>query len=222
MSNRKAAEAVILTRIEQMAPGGPTPQIYRDLFAKMDDPAFDNFMQRLKRREIRPAIISANLTEPKLTIENALAMGKEMGHAFYQRIQITPNDGVSPAYLTNKRYLVLDLPYRRQAQLLEKKIRIPKHNRSIDDLTGQPSGESKGSKLSSPEVQVLAALDLPEMITEYMKYRGGDVKGFDAMANMIDKTGGVAMASIEHLAGGVESTRTLETYLTAMHISTKL
>lgn len=217
--NRAAAEASILKRIEQMSPGGPTPEIYRQLFAKMDDEAFDNFMMRIKKREIRLAIIAPNLSKNPLTIENALAMGKEMGHSFYQRIWINPNDGKTPAFLTNKAYIVLDLPYRRQAQMVDKKMRVPKHNRSIDELTGQVAGESKGSKLSSPEIQVLAALDLPHMITEQIKYRGGDVKGYDAMINMIDKTGGVAMDSIKHLAGGVESTRTLETYLTSMHVS---
>jgi hypothetical protein len=220
--NRAAAEAVILKRIEQMAPGGPTTQIYKDLFAGMDDQAFHAFYLKLKNREIRLPIIAPNLSDSPLTIENALAMGKDMGHDFYSRILIDPRDGVTPAYLTNKRYIVLDLPYRRQAQLVDKKARIPKHNRSIDELTGQPSGDSKGSKLSSPEIQVLAALDLPEMITEFLKARGGDVKAFDAMNDMIDKTGAVSMESIEHLAGGVESTRSLSTYFNAMHLSNTL
>lgn len=223
--NRSAAEAVILKRIEQMNPGGPTPDIYRKMFAKMDDLAFDGFMMKLKHRQGRLAIIAPNSLTPdatKLTIEKALAMATEMKHEFYQRIWINPKDGKTPAFLTNKTYLVLDLPYRRQAQLLEKKARIPKHNRSIDELTGQAAGDSKGSKLSSPEIQVLAALNLPNMITEQIKFRGGDVKGFDAMNNMIDKTGAVSMAAIEHLAGGVESTRTLSTYMNAMHLSNTL
>lgn len=222
--NRKAAQDVILKRIDQMSPGGPTTEIYRELFAKMDDAAFDVFMQKLKNREIGLVLVAPNLADPKtrLTIENALKLGKEMGHEFYQRIWINPGDGVTPAFLTNKKYLVLLLPYRRQAQLLEKKARIPKHNRSIDEMTGQVTGESKGSKLSSPEIQVLAALDLPAMITEQIKFRGGDVKGYDAMVNMIDKTGAVSMDAIEHLAGGVESTKTLATYLTAMHLSNTL
>lgn len=221
LGNRKAAEAVILKRIDQMAPGGPTVQIYRDMFAKMDDEAFHAFMMRLKNGEVQLVILAPNLTQPRLSIENALAMAEEMGHDFYQRIWINPGDG-SPAYLTNKKYLVLDLPYRRQAQMLEKKVRIPKHNRSIDAVTGQPSGESKGSKLSSPEIQVLAALDLPNTITEFIKFRGGDIRGFDAMMDMIDKNGGVSMDAISHLAGGVESTKALATYLNAMHLSTTL
>lgn len=223
--NRAAAEAVILKRIEQMCPGGPTTQIYRDLFAAMDDTAFAAFMHKLKTKQIGLVLIAPNLAKDKasrMSVENALALGEEMGHQFYKRILINPGDGRTPAFLTNKAYLVLRLPYRRQAQLLEKKARIPKHNRSIDEMTGQVTGDSKGSKLSSPEIQVLAALNLPNMITEQIKYRGGDVKGYDAMANMIDKTGAVSMDAISHLAGGVESTKTFSTYLTAMHLSNSL
>lgn len=220
--NRKAAEAVILKRIEQMHPGGPSTEIYRKMFAKMDDQAFDGFMTTIKQRQGRLVLYAPNMSKNPLTIENALAVAKDMKHDFYQRIWINPNDGKTPAFLTNKTYLVLDLPYRRQAQLLDKKMRVPKHNRSIDELTGQAAGDSKGSKLSSPEIQVLAALNLPNMITEQIKIRGGDVKAFDASNNMVDKTGGFSMAAIEHLAGGVESTRTLSTFLSAMHLSNTL
>lgn len=216
--NRSAAESIILKRIEDLSPGGPTPAIYRAMFDAMDDEQFHEFMMKLKAKQISLTIIAPNLAKSRLTIKNCLAIADAIGHEFWQRIWITPADG-SPAYLTNKSYLVLLLPWRRQAQLLEKKIRIPKHNRSIDDLTGQPSGESKGSKISSPEMQVLAALNLPNVITEQMKYRGGDVKGYNAMIDMIDKTGEVSMDAIAHLAGGVESTRTLSIYLSAMHIA---
>lgn len=219
--NRKAAEASLLADIETIMPGGPTPAIYKSLFASMDDQAFDDFVMRIANGEIRPAIIAPVMFPVKLTVKRNLATGEAWGHDFYQRIWMAPGEGI-PTYLTNKKYLVVDLPWRRQAQVLEKKVRIPKHNRSIDDLTGQPSGESKGSKISYPEVQVLAALDLPHSLTEMMKYRGGDIKGFDAMTDAIDKHGAVSMASIEHLAGGVESTKTLSTFLTAMHLSNTL
>jgi hypothetical protein len=112
--------------------------------------------------------------------------------------------------------------YSRQAQHLEKKIRIPNNNRSIDELSGQPSGASKGSKISYPEVQILAALNLPHSLTEKLKYRGGDVRAFDAMNDAIDKQGAVSMKAIEHLAGKVESTRTFGTFLRCMHLDNPL
>lgn len=219
--NRKAAEAVLLRRIEQCVPGGPSPEIYRQQLAQMSDEQFDALMMKFKNKVARPVLYVPNLAKQKMTIEIAQAMAEEMGHEFYQRLWITPSDG-SPAYLTNKKYLVTDQAGRRQAQLLDKKIRIPRHNRSIDELTGQAAGESKGSSISNPELQVMAALNLDSFTTELIKLRGGDIAGFDAMNNMIDKTGVASIEAVTPLSSGVESTRALNIYLTAMHLSNSL
>jgi hypothetical protein len=229
MANRQAAEGVILEYMEKLLPGGPMHQIYTELFATMDDPAFDSFMKSLQDGSARLAVITPNLgrsataeqKKVRLKMETNFAIAKELGHDFFQRIWMDPGNGV-PRYLTNKKYMVVELPLRRQAQLLEKKIGIPKDNKSIDELTGQPSGASKGSKISYPETQIMAALDLPASQEEMLKYRGGDVKGFDAMNTMIDRNGSVSMKSIEHLGTKVESTKTLSIFLSCMHLSNTL
>jgi hypothetical protein len=221
--NRAAAEAVILKRMGQASPNGPTVGIYRDhVFPRMSDEDFHSLMMRLKNKEVRLPIICPNFGKGGESIERAKALAEEMGHDFYQYIWIYPNDGKTPAYRTNKKFPVLDLPWRRQSQVQKKKVSIPRHNQSIDELTGQPAGESKGSAISSSELQVMSSLELGEMITEMIKYRGGDVKGFAAMNDMIDKTGEVSMEAIKHLAGGVESTKTLATYFNCMHLSNTL
>lgn len=219
--NRTAAESIILEYIEKIAPGGQTPQIYRDMFAAMNDSEFETFIEDIGSDRKRLAIIVPNMNKAKISIERNLQLGKELGHEFFQRIWMSPGKDL-PTYLTPKKYLVLDLQLRRQAQHLEKKIRIPNNNRSIDELTGQPSGASKGSKISYPEVQILAALNLPESLTEKLKFRGGDTKAFDAMNDAIDKHGAVSTKAIDHLTGQVESTRTFATFLRCMHLENTL
>ena len=224
--NRKKAEAVILTYIGKLLPEsgkGATSnqQIYERLFAAMSDKQFDEFITRLEQGEIRLAIIAPNLTEHKLSVERNLDLAEELGHEFFERVWIDQGNEVPP-YLSVVPYLIVDLPLRRQAQLLVKKISIPEDNKSVDDFTGQPTGKSKGSKISYPELQVLTALNLEQNIVEMMKYRGGDVKGFDAMNNAISKTGGVSLDNIEQLGTTVRSTETLNAFLTAMHISNSL
>jgi hypothetical protein len=219
--NRKKAEAVILEYIEKLLPGSPNTLHYKTMFAQMSDKDFDQFMKGLEEGSIRLAIIAPNLSQHKLTIENNLKLAKELGHEFFERIWINPGDD-RPPYLSPQKYLVVDLVLRRQAQLLVKKISIPEDNKSVDDFTGQPTGKSKGSKISYPETQILAALNLDNNLTELLKFRGGDVKGFDAMNNSISKTGGVSLASIEKLGTRVKSTETLHTLLTCMHIGNTL
>ncbi len=219
--DRKAAEAVILKYIDKLLPGSENTKIYQDLFASMSDKQFDEFMQRLKSKEIRLAIIAPNLNEPKLEIERNLDLAEELGHQFFERIWIDGSNEVAP-YLSPIPYLIVDLPLRRQAQLQVKKTSIPEDTRSVDDFTGQPTGKSKGSKISYPEMQILMALDLPASLTEMLKYRGGDVKGFDAMNAAISETGGVSMNTIAHLGSRVKSTETLSVFLTCMHLGNTL
>lgn len=219
--NRKAAEKVILDRIDALLPGSPNAQLYKDLFASMSDKQFDELMKGIEDGTKRLALIAPNLNEHKLSIERNLALAKKWNHNFFERIWIDKKDG-TPPYLSPVKYLVVDLPLRRQAQLLVKKISIPQDNKSVDDFTGQPTGASKGSKISYPETQIMAAKGLDSSLTEMLKYRGGDTKGFNAMNTMIARTGGVSLASIEQLGTRVKSTDTLSKMLTCMHLENTL
>jgi hypothetical protein len=219
--NRKAAEAVILEWIEKLIPGSGNRDLYANLFASMDDAAFAVWMEKLERQEIRLAVIAPNLATSSLDIDRNLKLADELGHNFFERILIDNGNDIPP-YLSPVRYLVVDLPLRRQAQLLVKKISIPEDTKSVDDFTGQPTGKSKGSKISYPETQIMAALNLDSNLTEMLKYRGGDEKGFDALNTSISKTGGVSLQSIEKLGTQVKSTQTLSIILTCMHLENTL
>lgn len=219
--NRKLAQDFIIKSIAAMAPGGKNKQIYIDLFAEMSDEDFGSFVTKLDTGEARLAVIIPNFSEEGVTTARNLDLAKELGHEFFQRITIE-GDGETPTYLTPIPYLVVDLPVRRQAQVLIKKISIPEDNKSVDDFTGQPTGKSQGSKISYPEVGVMAAMGLDNCLVEMLKYRGGDIRGFNAMNESISKTGGVSINSIKHLAGGVESTATLRAFLISMMLSTTL
>lgn len=218
LGKRKQAEAFILKYIERLVPGSENAALYGNMFARMDDKAFDAFINSVGKVQTRLSVIVPNFAKSKVTVENNLAIAKELGHNFYERLWIKPSDD-QPAYLTREKYLVMDLPLRRQAQLLVKKISIPEDNQSVDDLTGQPSGKSDSAKISYPETMVLTSLKLDRNLTEFLKYRGGDTQGFNAMNDSFAKTGGASQEAIKHLAGGVRSTQTLRTILTAMHYS---
>lgn len=219
--NRAAAEKEIITWIEKLLPGSPNTEIYKQRFKSMSDKEFDEFMNQLENEEVILSIIAPNLNEHQLTVENNFKVAKELGHNFFERIWMDEGNEVPP-YLTNHEYLVIDLPLRRQAQFLQKKISIPASNNVIDNLTGQPTGPSKGSKISYPEGQVLAAIGLDNCIVEMIKYRGGDLKGFNAMNSAINSTGGVDMTQLDKLGSKVKSTTTLRSYLFSLHLNNTL
>jgi hypothetical protein len=222
MSNRKQTEDYILEYVTKIAPGGENTIIYQGLFKSMSEEDFKIFMEKIETGENTLALISPNFGKTGITVANNLEVAKELKHPFFERILIESDDDDTPTYLTPIPYLVIDVPLRRQAQLLVKKISIPEDNKVVDNLTGQPTGRSKGSRISLPELQVMASMGLDKTLEEFIKYRGGDTKGFNAMNTSIQNNGAVVMDSIKHLAGGVESTKTLRTYLLGMMLENTL
>lgn len=219
--NRKAAEAFILEYIEKLLPGGVNAELYKKKFKGLSDEEFERFIEDLENNVSRLKVVVPNFSDVKIDVERNLAVGEELGHNFFKRINIPPRDGM-PGYLTPVPYLVGVLPLRRQAQVLEKKISIPEDNNCVDDLTGQPTGKSKGSKISYPEVQVLAALGLDQSLHELMKFRGGDEKGFAAMNAFIMRNGAVSLKAIAPFASGVKSVQALKAFLMAMQLKASL
>lgn len=221
MSNRKAATAELLKYIDKLLPGSENTAVYKQRLEEMSDAQFGKYMAALESGEEILSFIYPNLSDKKLSVKRNLDIAKELGHEFLQRLWLT--DPVSnKTYLSPVKYLVVDLPLRRQAQLLVKKISIPEDNKHVDDLTGQPTGVSKGSKLSFPELQMLYAQGFDSSIEELIKFRGGDQKAFNAMNRQIMATGGVSLDSIRGAGTTVKSTVTLATILKSMHLDNNL
>lgn len=221
-TNRAAAEAEVLKWVGKIAPGGGMVEKYQATFAAMSDKEFDTYMHKLADGTATITIESPNFAKAKITTENNLKVGKEMGHEFFQHLWLTdPATGLQ--YKTPLKYLIIDLPLRRQQQMLVEKSSIPENNRHVDELTGQPSGDSHSSSLTLPELQVLYARGGDAVIEELAKFRGGDLKAFQRMTQIAQTTGRVSMAQVKLLGPTrVKSTESLSTLMTCMHLSNNL
>lgn len=221
MSNRKKTEEFILSFLNDIEPTGYNVQVYKDIFAKMSDKDFDNYMRQIRTEEASLVIYRPMYEAKGLTVENNLKIAEKYGVKFFEPLIVTgTQDGLD--YKTPIEYLVIDLPFRRQSQTLVKKISIPDDNKTIDELTYQPTGPSKGAKISFPELQVLIGMGLDESINEIFNYRGGDRGGFNAYNAMFMRYGSANMKTLSQYSSGVESTKTLKAYLMAMHVKTSL
>ena len=221
MGNRKAATAMILKYIEQILPGSPNTAFYAKRLPEMTDKEFDQFMKNLEDGTEILTIKTPNLSKQKLSLDRNLAIAKELGHEFFQYLILTdPTTG--EVYRTPVKYLVIDVPLRRQVQLLQSKATIPENNKHVDELSGQSTGPSKGSKISFPELQVLFAQGLDATITELIKFRGGDAKAFNAMNRAIIENGGVSIDYLSQFNTKVKSVTTLSTLLKTIHLDNTL
>lgn len=217
MANRKAAEQVILEGLSALDPSGENTKIMQTFFDGMTDRQFDDYMTAIAEGREYVSMVYANLEHSPITVDNNLAVAKKWGHNFFQRLKLTdPTTGMT--MLTPLPYPVFDLPIRRQVQMLKEKISIPEDNKHIDDYTDQPTGVSKGSGISFPEMLVLYSNSLDRSIEEMIKFRGGDLTAMNAMDRSIAETGEANLDHIARLGTRVKSTQTMATLLKAMHL----
>mgnify|MGYP000994375955 FL=1 len=107
---------------------------------------------------------------------------------------------------------------RRQIQTLVNKISIPEDNKHVDEMTDQPTGVSKGSSISFPEILVMYAAGHEKAIEEMIKVRGGDLKALQIMEKSIHETGGASLQVIGKAGTRVKSTETLAILMKGAHL----
>lgn len=221
MNLRQLATEELVKWLDLLLPGSPNAAVYRARLEKLSDAEFDKYIDQLESGEQTVTLVAPNLADYKLDLTRNIELGKQLGHEFFERLWLTdPVTGME--YLTPKRYLVVDLPLRRQQQMLREKISIPLNSRHVDEMTGQPTGDSQGASLTFPELQVLYSQGFRAPILELIKFRGGDNKARQAMERLLTDTGGASIDAIMQTPTRVKSTETLSTLLTSMHLKNNL
>lgn len=221
MSNRAKAQALILQFVKDLDPSGYNYEQYKKILANMSDKQFHDYMTGLRNKSKYLVALSPMYKAKGISTENNLKIAPKYGLEFFERLVYTNNKDL-PDHVTPIEYLVVDLPYRRQSQTLEKKISLPDDNKVIDELTYQPTGASKGAKISYPELQVLIGMGLDNSISELIKFRGGDRGGFNAYNAMFLRYGSANLKTLSNYSTGVESTKTLKSYLLGLHLKSTL
>ncbi len=218
--NRKAAEAVILEWVGRIDPSGANTQLMQSYFDNMDDERFDSWMTAIRNGEDTISMVAPNLdTKRGMSTANNLSIATDMGVEFFQQVWKTdPHTGEE--WLTPIKYLVCHVPVRRQIQTRENKMAVPKDNSKVDESTGQVTGDSGKSSISSPEMLVLVSSGLYKTVEEFMKVRGGDETALRFSDLSILNTGGVSLDQIGKLGTHAKSTSTFATFLRGMHFDT--
>ena len=222
MSMRELAEKEILYFIERILPDGENVKIYKDLFARTSDEEFDVWMERLGNGEEILAIFKPNLLGAKISLTRNIEVAEELGFPLFQHLYLTDQD-TGMVRKTPAKYLIGMVPFRRQAQTLESKMSVPDNDDVVDQLTGQATGVSKGSRMSYPEIQVNLSKGLDKMLLELVKFRAGDAKSYAAMNKSIYETGSVSLDSVmANVPSTVKASESLSVILKAMMIQNNI
>ncbi len=193
MLNRASATGKLLQRMKQLDTTGRHYEFYNEYLPKMSNEEFKAFIDGFVTGKNPLSVNIPNYDdETGISVDNNKELAREMGYEFYQRIWVTdPVSGVE--FLTPLKHLVYDATVCRQTQTIDDKISVAKNNKSVDNTTGQPAGDSRAAQCSGPEVMILNSVGLDEPLLELMKFRGGDNVSRRYTENLIIKTGQASM-----------------------------
>lgn len=225
---------VITKRLNAIIPNTPTVDAYAKALDKMTDKelalwikALENGIKDVPDMDLNAPsdtiiILAPNLDKKnQLNMKRNLALAKAMGHDFFEQCWVT-NPVTHQCTLSNRKYMVMDLPVRRQAQTLDEKISLPEDDTHVDELTGQVTGESKGASISFPEVQMLVAQNLTHTLEELLRVRGGDQTAWSVMKRDLIENGEFSLSRLEGLDSRAKVNQSLSTIMTSMHIKNNL
>lgn len=217
MANRKAAEAAVIKYLKELEGGDVNAALYTALFKSMSDAEFERWIDALGSGRETIHLIIPNANDIKLDINRTVKVGEELGAKFFEQLVLTdPETGEE--YITPLSYMVLDVAMRRQSQHLIKKQSIPEDDRVVDHLSGQVTGDSKGGKISLPELLVIESKGLETSLLELIKVRGGDDVALAAMKEAIRESGTFNVKAIEALGSKPTAIKTLRALLLSVHL----
>lgn len=216
MYNRKETQEFILNTLKKCH--GHTYHLAKAKLENMSDTAFKSFMADLKANRDKISFV-VDLDDDLPSVKKMISILESLGVNPVQRITTYSQEfGVytSPIPTT-----MMVLTCRRPIQSLDKKISIATGDKK-DPLTGYVTGESKSSKITIPEIQVLGGYGSNAMIKEFLNDRGGDLGSGRAFDTMLYQNGKVSFNETDIYSTGATSTKTLKAYWTASHIKSTL
>lgn len=221
MKNRKEIESEILALAKDFTKGGDNHKLYSELFGRLNDAQFASFWNGICDSGYIPMFVSNFDMKETIDYDLMVKVATKHGIPLEQQLVITdPDTGLQ--HTTPETCLVGPTEIRKQRQLQTKKFGASKHDYEVEDLTGQPTGDSRAGGISNPELQVLLSLGLPTLAKELADVRGGDAGAYRAYKNDILTSGQSTTQSALQRGTGVKSLQTAHYLLRAQHLDNNL
>lgn len=211
---RKKVQDYIIKSLEKI--DQDNAKFFKEKFNQMSDQEFDKFMNALKNQDTNIFVYLPNMKK-SITNNKVFELAKEFNVIYKDKIKFKDNN-TGRHYYSNHEYIILELPVRRVIQYVMGKIGLPESDRRISKLTGQVIKPDKGSKISLIEAQFIAYKNLEASFVELVKFRGGDIHGYQQYKQQILNSGTVYLSSLDQDTSRPRSVKTLDAYFKAMHI----
>lgn len=221
MGNRKAATDIAVSLMAELFPKSGNDTMLREDLEKLSNSEFDALMENIRQGKAMISATLPNLLSPVVKNYDLMKVAKKWNVEFFQHIEIEDPE-TKEIYTTPLRYMVIREVSPRLQQMIEDKQSIPDDTTHIDDLTGQVTGPSKGSRISFQELNNLASTGADTSILELISVRGGDEEANRKLESDIMLTGEGTVEAAKEFGSGVTSTKNFASLMRTAHLDTTL
>lgn len=191
---RKKVQDYILKVLTIMEPKQVNANRYREIFSKMSDKDFDQYMKDIRDKKKKLVFYIPNL-DVIVQMSDLYKACDFTGAIVFERI-VFYDEVTGMEYTTPHEFPVLRIPVRRLKQFQMHKMSIPESDKRTDVLTGQLVKPDASAKFSFPEMQVMHGRGLDNTIIEFMKLRGGDLHAYATMKQSLEETGEFSQSAL--------------------------
>ncbi len=218
---RKKAEDIVCSYLDEMDPSGTNSKIHRELIFKISDAEFTKLVEDIESGKRYLVMTAANYGPVKLDFNRNVSVGKKLGVNYFEKVWFKGNPDI-PDHLSPVEFLVMPTNIRRQAQLVTKGASVPDHMRSINALTGQPTGESQAAKMTMIETVMLSSTGLEAPLVELTRERGGDSRAGAALTGMLISMGRASLKNLSAYSSGTQAKSYVQALFNAAHLNINL
>lgn len=223
MGNRKAFLDAVVNGLTQML--GKDKELLDhnvNLITKLingkSDKELEEFVNDLSNGKIILPVIIPN-GRKKIRYQDLVKVIEKRGIERHKRIIVNDN-GVRTMSAIPR--LVLSLPIKKLAQMVDKKRSIASDLKSVNHLTGQVTSASKSMSVTSPELALKLANGEILSTKELTKYRGGDANARIVLEKLAERGLDITQETLEQYSSGPDINNTVKQLLLGMHIDTEI
>lgn len=214
--SRQQAVDYLLSVVAKMPNAEQNVALYKETFEGMDDSDWEQLKKRHQEEDFVFPIYVYNMAAEKVDVDKVIDVGTKEGVEFFQALNLTDYVTEEP-YQTPEKYLILEIPVRRQVHHLIKKLSVRDGN-AVDHLAGQATGDSKAAGISLNELTQLDARGLKAAPIELIKVRGGDDTAYRNMIQSLKDTGEFSLGPIMEEGSKPKAVTTLRSLLLGRHL----
>lgn len=215
---RDEIENLVLTSMKILDKSGTNTEYYKDLFARMSDTQFTNFIgkQFPFKFHYKPSVV-----EP--TMDDATKALKAIGVPLMEKIT-EPNvyvnkDGVP---VNTKECLVVYIHHKPVQQFITKKNKWAMDTTNRDMRTGRLSGGDKGAVTSDREFESMAVQGMDKTMREFYTVKADAMAAKNLANNIIGTTGMLRLDDIPVDKNDSLSKNLMSVYMIGAHLNSNV